>query len=81
MVLFGLDLADVTVLRLYQTFSLESSVITACVFLVCVCVCVIKQLCECIYVNINKSNLPLPLALHCALQQLCHQNTRNCLSA
>lgn len=40
MVLFGLDLADVTVLRLYQTFSLESSVITACVFLVCVCVCV-----------------------------------------
>lgn len=43
--------------------------------------CVIKQLCECIYVNINKSNLPLPLALHCALQQLCHQNTRNCSSA
>ena len=33
MILFPLDLTDVTVLRLHQTFVIEPSVITACIFL------------------------------------------------
>jgi len=38
MILFPLDLTDVTVLRLHQTFVIESSVRTACIFLAYVCV-------------------------------------------
>lgn len=36
--LFPLDLTDVTILRLHQTLIIESSIITACIFLACVCI-------------------------------------------